>query len=114
MELDKLITGGSLKNRTIVFGSIFACLILLIIPNISATQYQLTRDAIEEKIELINITLNEIISISFIFGFLFAIYILFVILICSLFIILPPYTLTLDVIIRILLWPLIYLEKILD
>ena len=40
-----------MKNKIIVFGCIISCLILLTIPNISATQYQLTKEVIEDKLE---------------------------------------------------------------
>ncbi|GAG23164.1 unnamed protein product [marine sediment metagenome] len=40
-----------MKNKTIVFGCIISCLILLMLPNITATQYQLTKDVIEDKPE---------------------------------------------------------------
>jgi hypothetical protein len=41
-------------KRTIIFGSIFTCFILLIIPNINASQYQLTKDDFEDRVEEIN------------------------------------------------------------
>ena len=40
-----------MKNKTIVFGCIISCLLLLMIPNITATQYQLTNDVIEDKLK---------------------------------------------------------------
>jgi hypothetical protein len=40
-----------MKYKTIVFGCLISCLILLIIPNISATQYKLTINEIEDKLE---------------------------------------------------------------
>ena len=38
-------------KKTIIFGCLFSVFLLLILPNISATQYQLTTDVIEDKLE---------------------------------------------------------------
>ena len=41
-----------MKKRTIVFGSVFTCFILLMIPNISATQYNQMKEVIEYKFQV--------------------------------------------------------------